>query len=173
MLYKYTIAVSLKSTLVFAVLFFVACGCVPSIYQVVNEQSYQKAVNLPNQKKIIFINSEQVPNSDQWVTLLNKKRGVQIDDQLKQVKDANTYAFLQSIRLLLEMKYALSLQKLNSLPDTAFDCQAMLLKTDCLYMLQMNSVDFRDSYQKVFDCSQNEKIKSIAETRYRFVKYGY
>jgi hypothetical protein len=148
-------------------------GCTAPPYLVVNEKSFARASNAPDMKKLIWISDDQVPNNEQLIFLLNKRKWLEFDEKLKLVQDADTRNFLQSIRLLLQEKYLPSFYLLNSMPETAFDCQALMLKTDCLHELRADSVNYHSQYQKAVDCTQHQQIKSIAKTRYRFFNYGY
>jgi predicted negative regulator of RcsB-dependent stress response len=124
-------------------------------------------------QKLIFLDEEKVSDSDKLFKLMNKGKWAQFDKTLKTITDPDTRLFLQAVRLLQEQQYSASLQLLERLPETSFDCQVMMLKTDCLYELKTKSVDFRSRYQHVFDCTKSDTVKPIVKTRYRLVNYGY
>jgi hypothetical protein len=96
-----------------------------------------------------------------------------MNGQLSLIDDKSTRDFLQAARLLAQGQYPSAYDQLKFLPDTSFHCQAWLLKTDCLKEMHADSVDYDRRYQQIVDCSSDPRIKSLANTRYRYYKHGY
>jgi hypothetical protein len=157
------------------ILFFLClCSvCSPSIrFKLANEKTMAH-VDEQVTDRIILINDRLVPNSDEFIRLLNEKKWAKFETQLKSVQDLNTVDFLHSIRFLLQGRYVNSIDKLNVLPPQLFDCQVAMLRTDCQYLLKRKDVSFADQYQNAFDCAENQLVKLIIKRRYRLVNYGY
>jgi hypothetical protein len=85
------------------------------------------------------------------IQLLNAKRWNAVNAQQEVIPDSNTKNFVQAIRLLLEKEYAYSYSALSNLPDTSFHCQVLILKTDCLKELLVDSIDYYQDYQRAVD----------------------
>ncbi len=149
------------------------CRCTPSMYQVVTTGTYQNAAAQPNQRKLIYLSALNLPDEENWVHIINKRKWSQFNKQLGFVNDNASREFLQSVRHLVSYDYAASYQVLGHLPETAFDCQVLMLKTDCRYQLKEASIDFKNEYQRALDCAGSQQVKAILKTRYRFVNYGY
>jgi len=140
-----------------------------SIYKTVSERL--QLSNSPKMK-VFLVKEDYITSSDNFIHLINGKKWNEFDKQVQTLKDPKVRDFLRSIRLLIDKQYDLTYQALNPLSDSDFDCQVKILKTDCLHELKIDSVDFRLNYQEARDCTSDSLIKSIAETRYRFIKYG-
>jgi len=149
------------------------CRCTPSMYQVVTAGTYQNAAAQPNQRKLIYISALNLPDEANWVTIINKRKWAMFNKQIGLVSDNASREFLHSVKHLVNNDYAASYQVLGHLPETSFDCQVLMLKTDCRYQLKDPSVDFKNDYQRALDCAGSPQVKAILKTRYRFVNYGY
>lgn len=147
-----------------------ACGS-SATYQVVTDKTYPKAVNQPIQQKLFLIDAQKVPDA-KLIDYINKRKWEQFDAKIGYVEDGPTRILLRSIRLLNDKKYLASYQMIAKFPGDGLDCQALILKTDCLHALKADSVDVRARYQQAFDCTSNETVKAIAKTRFRLVNYG-
>lgn len=164
-------SIKLKASLLLALVF---AGCAsPSLFHVTNERSYEKTINQHHQLKIIFISDQDIPGNDALIQFLNKQQWTKFDERVKSISDVNSSIFLRSIRLLMSKQYLASYQLLKNLPATAYDCQVAVLRADCLHALKADSVNIPDKYQKALDCTQDQRIKAIVKTRYRFTHYGY
>lgn len=150
-------------------------ACTPSLYKVVNNQDYQTVEQQIQQKKMILINEELLDQAyaDSVLYMLNHRQWKQLNRKLTTLTDPYTKDFLLAIASMMQKEYDRAYQLLNHLPDEAFDCQVGILKADCLHELHVEGVNFLDRYQQALDCAANPKIKSIAKTRYRFIKYAY
>ncbi|MBT1687785.1 hypothetical protein [Dawidia soli] len=160
----------LKSAMFLVVTGLCAACASSSKYQVVTAKTYAEAANRPIQSRLFLVDAQKLPDAT-LINHVNKGHWEQFNAKIGQVKDGPTRVMLQCIRLLNEKKYLASYQMLVNIPDDWQDCQALILKTDCLYKLKADSVDVRARYQQAFDCTSNETIKAIAKTRFRFVNY--
>ena len=154
----------------FLVLTGLCAACVPpSAYHVITEKAYLS--DLPRQKKLFLVDARHLPDI-KLLNHLNRNEWESFDAKIGAVKDEPTRVLLRSVRLLKEKNYLASYQVMANYPDAWQDCQALMLKTDCLHELKVDSVDVRARYQQAFDCTSNQTVKSIAKTRFRFVNYG-
>lgn len=162
----------LISSKAFLILFTLLSACSPSIYYIACRDSLNEISKQPYARKVILI-PDNTPQCDKIAHLLNKKRWSSFEKEQKYIRNQTTNQFLLSVRYLLEKKYALCHEALNRIPDTSFDCQALVVKIDCYNALKIDSVDYNSLYQQALDCSNDPIIKEIIKNRYRFYKYGY
>jgi hypothetical protein len=148
-------------------------SCAPSVYYVTTDSTFEQVNSQPYKRKLIYLDQEManLNKLDSIAVLINKKRWKKLDQNISTLSDENQQ-FLISIKQLIEKEFSNSYRTLNSLEDGANQCQVKLLKIDCLYELGTNSVNFKSDYQQAMDCTQSEIIKSIINTRYRFLRYG-
>ncbi len=154
-------------------LIILCCCCTPSMYQVVTTGTYPNAAAQPNQRKLIYISALNLPDEENWVRIINKRKWAEFNKQITFVSDGASREFLQSVKHLVSYDYVASYQALGHLTETAFDCQVLMLKTDCRYQQKDVSIDFKNEYQRALDCAGSPQVKAILKTRYRFVNYGY
>jgi len=146
-------------------------SCVPSsIYYVVNDQL--QLSNSPR-RKVFVLKEQYFQDASNYVEMLNGRKWIQFDQKVKTLSDERARSFLRGLRLLVDREYYPAFRMVNAYPDADFDCQMGILKADCLHELKSDSISFRKKYQAAFDCSPDPKIKSIAEFRFRAIKYGY
>lgn len=156
----------------FLIALLVFSSCRSSVYVVVNEESFSGEDDKANLKKLILIHDQKFQNGHYLTELINKHKWDQLQ-KLQPTIPERTNDFLHAIKLLIDKQFAASYQVLNTLPDTAFNCEVLILKTDCLKELNAPAIDYHARYQQASDCTSNDKIKSIANKRYRFITYGY
>lgn len=153
-----------------------ASGCATSPYHVISPLSYPAVSQQLPQRKIILLGGNQLEEAQtkELISLLDRQQWEVLRSRIYTVSDLPTRRFVQAIAWLLQKEYESAYQTLSKLPDTAFDCQVHILKTDCEYEMRLVSTgDLQQSYQQARDCSENPSIQSIANTRYRFIKYDY
>jgi hypothetical protein len=92
---------------------------------------------------------------DQYIGMMSK------DDQ----------DFIVSIKNMINKEFIAAYNSLTRMSNVSYGCQVEILKTDCLYELGIDSVDYRFNYQNAMNCTHNDKIKSIVKTRYRFYRH--
>lgn len=165
---------SLSVNLLFAcycILSVVACS--PSPYFVVVPKHFDQVSGQPIRKKLILLRSENdTKEVEALADLLNKKNWLQVESNVNHLSNAQDQLFVRSIMHLIRADYHSAQNTLARMQEKGFDCQVEILKTDCLYEMKSSGIDFQDQYQKAFDCSDNDMIKTIAKDRYRFVRYG-
>jgi hypothetical protein len=168
-IYSYLYSRMIRNPLYYIlILLFTACSS--SSYLVISESQIQKPVN--EAKKHILLRQDFLDNPELWAVLLNKGRWEDVRVSMRKIDDPNTMNVIVSIQYLLDKQYAMSYDRLKSVPDATFDYQALILKMDCLKELGVDSVDFLAQYQKAFDLSPSAEVKQIAKDRYRFYKYA-
>jgi hypothetical protein len=146
------------------------CGCrSASPYRAVND-----LVQLSEdpKKKVFLIKEEYLPEAREFVDILNHRRWIVFDERVRAVQGEKARSFLRAVRLLIDREYYKAFRMIHGYPDTTFDCQFKILMADCLNELRVDSVSFRKKYQEAWDCTSDSRIKSIAEARNRFLKYG-
>jgi hypothetical protein len=153
------------------ILFFVL-SCASPIYKPVTGKNYNSLVAQSELKKLILLSENHIVDADYYAQLISQKKWTEFDSKVQGIKDKNVRYFLIAIQLLIREEYYSAYRKLALLPDSEFDCEVVVLKADCLFGLKVDSVDLRKRYQKAFDCTSDIRVKSIAETRLRFVRYG-
>jgi hypothetical protein len=158
-------------TVIILTIFFSSCA--PSLYYVTTDTTYEQIDRQPYKRKLVYLDQEMAALSqlDNLTTLMNKKRWKKFEENIKNLSHEDQQ-FLKSVKHLIRDEFLISYQILDSLPDQAYDCQVMVLKTDCLYELNADSVNYKANYQNAMNCTQKEIIKSIINTRYRFLRYG-
>lgn len=157
----------------FAILLMLLTSCVPSLYYVTTDSTFDEINNEPYKAKLIYLNPDMANLSklDSIATIINKKKWKKLDASIKTFS-IDDQRFLTSIKHLINEEYLISYNTLEPLDSRGHECQVKLLKTDCLYELGVDSVDFKSKYQDAMNCTHSEVIKSIIHTRYRFIKYG-
>lgn len=152
-------------------LFLTSCG--PSLYYVTTNTTFDEVNNQPYKKKLIYLDQGMgtMDKLDSIATAINKKKWKRLDESIRMLPNEDRQ-FLTSIKHLVNEEFLASYDILNSLDDEAYECQVKILKTDCLYELGVDSVNFKSNYQGAMNCTQTEIIKSIINTRYRFLRYG-
>ena len=158
---------------IFAVLSLLLCGCSTSIYKVVNEKNFDFENNKPVLRKLVLVSENRFAESDYLVKVINKQNWNALDAYQHKYNVSENNTMLRPLKSLIEGRYDECIQYLNILPDSSFNSQTLILKTDCLQKMNVDSVDYYACYQYVFDTSGNSFIKKIAQKRYRFYKYGY
>jgi hypothetical protein len=148
-------------------------SCAPSLYHVTTDTTFEQMENLPFNRKLIYLSQDigTLSKLDSFATLMNKKKWKNFDESIK-VLPKDDQQFLKSIKYLISDEFLISYNTLESLEDEDYDCQVGLLKTDCMYELGADSVNFKGNYQNSMNCTGSEIIKSIINTRYRFLRYG-
>lgn len=148
-------------------------SCAPSHYYVTTNTTFDQVDNQPYKRKLIYLDQEMatINKLDSIATVINKKKWKRLDASIRTLPREDRQ-FLTSIKLLVTGEFLASYNKLDSLDDEAYECQVKTLKTDCLYELGVDSVNFKSNYQEAMNCTQTEIIKSIINTRYRFLRYG-
>ncbi len=148
-------------------------SCTPSIYHVATDCTFEQISSQANKRKLIYLDQSMAPVSklDSLATIINKKRWKRLDESIQTLSNEDQQ-FLVSIKYLIREEFLTSYKTLDSLNEEAYGCQVNLLKTDCLYELAVDSVNFKSNYQDAMNCTQSETIKSIINTRYRFLRYG-
>ncbi|MEQ8365044.1 MAG: hypothetical protein RH948_19375 [Cyclobacteriaceae bacterium] len=148
-------------------------SCAPSLYHVTTDTTFEQMENLPFKRKLIYLSQDigTLSKLDSLATSMNKKKWKNFDERIK-VFPEEDQQFLRSIKFLISDEFLTSYNTLDSLEDANYDCQVGLLKTDCMYELSADSVDFKGNYQNSMNCTKSEIIKSIINTRYRFLRYG-
>lgn len=148
-------------------------SCTPSLYYVTTDSTYEELEDEKYKKKLIYLGQDiaNLNRLDSLADVINDRKWRQFDEKIKFLS-AEDQQFLISIKHLLRDDFFTSYELLDSLPDDAYNCQVMLLKTDCLYEIGSDSVNYTSNYQNAMNCSQNQIIKSIIKTRYRFLRYG-
>jgi hypothetical protein len=147
-------------------------SCSPPVFIVINGNSFSPSAEHLSQRFILL--TEQSHYDAQAVAvLLNKRKREQLRAELSHINDLPSKKFIQSIQLLIHRKYEDAYNLLATMPEDGFDCQVLMLKTDCLYLLNDMSVDFKKEYQRAWDCSTDAEVKAIAKSRFRLVNYGY
>lgn len=157
----------------FTIVLMLLTSCVPSLYYVTTDTTFAQINNQPYKAKLIYLNEDMAALSklDSIATIINKKEWKKLDASIKTLS-IDDQQFLTSIKHLITEEYLISYNTLDPLYDKDHECQVKLLKTDCLYELGVDSVDFKSKYQDAMNCTQSEIIKSIIHTRYRFLRYG-
>ena len=151
-------------------------GCVSSNYLVTTPSSYENAGQLNPPKKIIILNDEMLDGalSNEFVKLFNKRAWKLLESRITDLPEPQARHFITALTQLIQGDYPTAYQSLSSLPEQAFDCQVQILKADCQYeMRSQTASDLQRYYQQASDCAENSIVQSIANTRYRFVKYDY
>lgn len=147
-------------------------SCTPSIYVVATDTNFEQVQNQPNKKKIIYLSNDMdtIENLNKTATNLNRKKWSLFEKDLLEYKPTDQI-FLRSVKALIVNEYLISLNLLDLLDDSEYDCQVSVLKTDCLYELQVDSVDFKNRYQQSLNCTEKSTTKQLIKTRYRFLRY--
>lgn len=161
-----------KRHILFALLLVIASSCSSSIYEIVNEGQYQTKVSQSRQRKYILLRSSYFNPVVDLETLIKDLNRNQY------LSTANTYSlqnqerkFVESIYFLKTGNYAQALHMLETIDNTAFDCQVMILNADCKMELQLQ-VDALETSQSSLDCTEHPIVREIAKNRYRFYTYG-
>jgi len=157
----------------FVILLFLLTSCTPSIYHVATDSTFEQVSSQPSKCKMIYLDQRIETDSklDSIANIINKKKWNRLDASIRTLSKKDQQ-FLISIKHLISEDFLTSYKTLDSLNDEAYGCQVNILKTDCLYELSVDSVNFKSNYQDAMNCTQSEKIKSIINTRYRFLRYG-
>jgi hypothetical protein len=148
-------------------------SCTYQIYEIASKNSYTKRINAERPKKFVILDKSYFKNNIDVVKLINSlnqntfnQSGAAFNLEPEERK------FISAVDLLMHKQYNFSLSALNSLPDTAFDCQVGILKADCRYQLKI-SPNVLAEYQSSFDCTTEQAIKEIVKNRHRFTLYGF
>ena len=154
------------------ILLLILTSCTPSIYFVATDTNFEQVQNQPNKKKIIFLSQDinSIENLDLIANNLNRKKWTQVERNFMSF-DSTNLIFLRAIKQLIQKEYQASYNAFDSLSNGMYDCQISVLKTDCLYELNADSIDFKKRYQESLNCAENLEIKQIIKTRYRFLRY--
>lgn len=144
-------------------------SCEVTQYMATSDQ-YKFNPSLEN--KIILIQEKDVPNATTVSLQLNRKMWTAVDKSVSQMVDPDARDFVLATKLMMQKQFIAAYQTINHVQSPKFACQVKIIKADCLYELKSDTVDFRVRYQQAYDCSSDPRIKFIAETRYRFVKYA-
>lgn len=151
-------------------------GCASSNYLITTPSSYENAEQQSPPKKIIILNDEMLDGapSNEFAKLLNKRAWKPLESRIADLSEPQTHHFIRALTQLMQGDYPTAYQSLSSLPEQAFDCQVQILKADCQYEMRSQTAnELQRHYQRASDCAENQTVQSIANTRYRFVKYDY
>lgn len=146
-------------------------SCSSSLYRVTDHYMEQNT-NGGYARKDILLRSDQFAGANLLVDLINKRQWTRLEKEVELLASPKDKAFIRSIQYMIQGSYASALPLLQELNDGDFECQVKILKTDCLYEIKATQVDFLKEYQAAVDCTSNPYVKSIAQTRFRFYKYG-
>jgi hypothetical protein len=146
-------------------------GCAPPMYNV-TDHAYVETTSGSYGRKDILITEDQIANAPLYVGWIQNQNWTVFDAQVEGMTDFSDKNFLKAARLMSAEKYAEAYRTLQLLKDTEYDCQVKILKADCLYELKSDTTNFLKRYQEAMDCSSNAQVKSIAQIRFRFIKYG-
>jgi hypothetical protein len=150
---------------------FILFACAPPVFQAVDSSTLNDNLQTSTIRSI-YLDDNQFSDAAELVSMINKGKWPDFTRRIPDRADENGKLFLRAIPYLYQEKYEEALSVLSQLPDDAFHCQALVLKTDCLYLLKRTSVQFRDNYQSAWDCSTHPQVKSIIKARFRLINYG-
>jgi hypothetical protein len=159
--------------LVFLVLSLIFQSCVYQMYEISSKASYAKRIAAGKPKKFVILDQSYFKNKVDVAAIINMLNQNTFATQGQRlILETEERRFLTAINQLMKGEYAISLSALNSLPDSAFDCQVQILKADCIHKMNA-SVSVLAHYQNSFDCTRESTVKEIAKNRYRFTLYGF
>jgi hypothetical protein len=95
-----------------------------------------------------------------------------LESELNKINDPEVKKFLRAIRYMVGEEYTRAYYDLLTLNKSGFDCEVQILLADCLFEQHIDTVNYTKRYQSVVDCTTDPIIKSIADKRHRFFKYG-